>query len=69
MARDRTSLESNFLCEHNVFNTYTYTVSIAPLRDLLDEPTALAACCVFDLWHKYILYLYLYLYSRASSIE
>jgi hypothetical protein len=34
----------------------------APLRDLLDAPTALAACCGFDLCHKYILYLYLYLY-------
>jgi hypothetical protein len=30
--------------------------------DLLDAPTALAACCGFDLCHKYILYLYLYLY-------
>jgi hypothetical protein len=29
---------------------------------LLDAPTALAACCGFDLCHKYILYLYLYLY-------
>jgi SpoVK/Ycf46/Vps4 family AAA+-type ATPase len=27
------------------------------------SPTALAACCGFDLCHKYILYLYLYLYS------
>ncbi len=36
--------------------------SSAPLRDLLDAPTALAACCGFDLCHKYILYLYLYLY-------
>jgi hypothetical protein len=34
--------------------------SSAPLRDLLDAPTALAACCGFDLCHKYILYLYLY---------
>jgi hypothetical protein len=32
--------------------------SSAPLRDLLDAPTALAACCGFDLCHKYILYLY-----------
>ena len=31
------------------------------LCDLLDAPTALAACCGFDLCHKYILYLYLYL--------
>ncbi len=30
----------------------------ARLRDLLDAPTALAACCGFDLCHKYILYLY-----------
>jgi hypothetical protein len=29
---------------------------------MLDAPTALAACCGFDLCHKYILYLYLYLY-------
>ena len=36
--------------------------SSALLRDLLDAPTALAACCGFDLCHKYILYLYLYLY-------
>ena len=30
------------------------------LRDLLDAPTVLAACCGFDLCRKYILYLYLY---------
>ena len=36
--------------------------SSAALRDLLDALTALAVCCGFDLWHKYILYLYLYLY-------
>ncbi len=41
--------------------------SSAPLRDLLDAPTALAACCGFDLCHKYILYLYLYLYLRGTS--
>ena len=29
---------------------------------LLEATTALAACCGFDLCHKYILYLYLYLY-------
>ena len=29
----------------------------ALLRDLLDAPTALAACCGFDLCHKYIWYL------------
>ena len=28
-------------------------LSSAPLRDLLDAPTALAACCRFDLCHKY----------------
>jgi hypothetical protein len=38
--------------------------SSAPLRDLLDAPTALAACCGFDLCHKYILYLYLYFGAR-----
>ena len=32
----------------------------ALLCDLLDASTALAACCGFDLCHKYILYLYLY---------
>ncbi len=37
----------------------------APLRDLLDAPTALAACCGFGLCHKYILYLYLC--TRAPS--
>ena len=35
-------------------------------RALLDAPTALAACCGFDLCHKYILYLYLYLYLRQG---
>ena len=39
------------------------------LRDLLDAPTALAACCGFDLCHKYILYLYLYLYFGAACAE
>jgi hypothetical protein len=34
------------------------------LRDLLDAPTALAACCGFDLCHKYILYLYLYFLDK-----
>ena len=29
-------------------------------------PTALAACCGFDLCHKYILYLYLY-FTQASG--
>jgi hypothetical protein len=36
--------------------------SSAPVRDLLDAPTALAACFGFDLCHMYILYLFLYLY-------
>jgi hypothetical protein len=31
-------------------------------------PTALAACCGFDLCHKYILYLYLYLYFPRAQI-
>ena len=31
----------------------------------VDTPTALAACCGFDLCHKYILYLCLYLCVRA----
>ena len=38
------------------------------LRDLLDAPTALAACCGFDLCHKYILYLYLYLLLGVSQL-
>jgi hypothetical protein len=42
---------------------------LAPFRDLLDAPTALAACCGFDLCHKYILYLYLYLYLCMRSLE
>ena len=37
------------------------------LCDLLDAPTALAACCGFDLCHKYILYLYLYFCVRALA--
>ena len=40
----------------------------ALLRDLLDAPTALAACCEFDLCHKYILYLYLYAYAASHAI-
>ncbi len=35
------------------------------MRDLLDAPTALAACCGFDLCHKYILYLYFVFVFRA----
>ena len=34
--------------------------SSALLCDLLDAPTALAACCGFDLCHKYIWYWYWY---------
>ena len=36
--------------------------------DLLDAPTALAACCGFDLCRKCILYLYLYLYLHCSLV-
>jgi hypothetical protein len=36
-------------------------VCLSRCMPLLDAPTALAACCGFDLCHKYILYLYLYL--------
>ena len=35
--------------------------------DLLDAPTALAACCGFDLCHKYFV-CYLYLYSALVSL-
>jgi hypothetical protein len=45
-----------------------FRASSAPLRDLLDAPTALAACCGFDLCHKYILYLYLYLYLSIRIV-
>jgi hypothetical protein len=40
-----------------------------PLRDLLDAPTELAACCGFDLCHKYVLYLYLYLYFVRNLLQ
>jgi hypothetical protein len=40
--------------------------SSAPLRDLLDAPTAVAACCGFDLCHKYILYLYFVFYAAIG---
>ena len=40
----------------------SYRASSALLCDLLDAPTALAACCGFDLCHKYILYFYLCAY-------
>jgi hypothetical protein len=52
-------------CKNCCFVTRVHAPALfssAPLRDLLDAPTALAACCGFDLCHKYILYLYLYLY-------
>ena len=39
------------------------------LCDLLDAPTALAACCGFDLCHKYILYLYLYFETSSIPAE
>ena len=39
----------------------------AELRDLLDAPTALAACCGFDLCHNCILYLYLYFSTGSRS--
>ena len=35
----------------------------ALLRDLLDAPTVLAACCGFDLCHKYVLYSYLHVHA------
>jgi hypothetical protein len=38
----------------SVMTRYAFTVH----RDLLDAPTALAACCGFDRCHEYILYLY-----------
>ena len=41
--------------------------SSALLRDLLDAPTAPAACCGSDLCHKYILYLCLYLNLRPRA--
>ena len=41
----------------------------ALLCDLLDAPTALAACCGFDLCHKYILYLYLYLLKFLQQLS
>ena len=41
---------------------------VSALR-LLDALTALAACCGFDLCHKYMLYLYLYLYLGTTRRE
>ena len=37
------------------------------MRDLLDAPTVLAACCGFDLCHMYIFYLYLYFHTDFLS--
>ena len=50
------------VCLCVLFVCKAYALEDVALRDLLDAPTALAACCGFDLCHKYILYLYLYLY-------
>jgi hypothetical protein len=47
---------------------YAPACSRQRLRDLLDAPTALAACCGFDLCHKDILYLYLY-FCRAVVVR
>ena len=48
----------------------SHHASSALLRDLLDAPIVLAACCEFDLCHKYILNLCIYTmidgWSRAS---
>ena len=41
----------------------------ALLCDLIDASTALAACCGFDLCHKYILYLYLYFVKRRAAVR
>ena len=38
------------------------------LCDLLDASTALAACCGFDLCHKYTGILYLYLYFTINTV-
>ena len=38
------------------------------LCDLLDAPTALAACCGFDLWYKYILYLHLHISGSSGFV-
>jgi hypothetical protein len=38
------------------------------LRDLLDAPTALAACCGFDLCHQYILYLFVFAHHHACLV-
>ena len=39
-----------------------------PAAYLLDAPTELAACCGFDLRHKYTLYLNLYLYFSVLRV-
>ena len=48
---------------------YRAALTSALLCDLSDAPTALAACCGFDLCHKYILYLYLYLRGSCGSAD
>ena len=55
---------NEFVCSTSSCTVVVFEASYsrAPLRDLLDAPTALAACSGFDLCYKYILYLYLYLY-------
>ena len=44
----------------------TYGRAACCVRDLLDAPTALAACCGFDLCHKHILYVVCCMYGRAA---
>ena len=57
------------LCGACLFTHRLYTfLKRRALSLLLDAPTALAACCGFDLCHKYILYLYLYL-SLSGEIS
>jgi hypothetical protein len=51
--------------ERGVEDVYRSSPRVSVL--LLDAPTALAACCGFDLCHKYILYLYLHLYSLTTA--
>ena len=44
------------------------SASSALLRDLLDAPTALAACCGFDLCNKYILYCTVLLQDSSFAL-
>jgi hypothetical protein len=62
-------IDKHQACHSGIAFARRSSSSSAPLRDLLDAPTALAACCGFDLCHKYILYLYLYLYFLASAVR